>query len=122
MTATAVALSKPIILRAWHLVAVLALVLAAAGAMFSKGDKKVGVAVVTVGYQDINAAISATGTVVPKNDYPARATFTGLVDKIYVHLGPKGEYRRSARPHERSICGSPPRECSSLTAGNRSEQ
>ena len=89
MTATAVALSKPIILRAWHLVAILALVLAAAGAMFSKGDKKVGVAVVTVGYQDINAAISATGTVVPKNDYPARATFTGLVDKIYVHLGQK---------------------------------
>lgn len=46
-------------------------------------------AVITVAPErtDIDSTVSAIGTVIPANDYPARATFSGLVDKIDVHLG-----------------------------------
>ena len=90
MSSTTLALSKPIALRAWHLILVVAILLTASSvALFSNGDQKVEVEAATVGYHDIDASVTATGTVVPENDYPARATFTGLVDKIYVHLGQK---------------------------------
>jgi HlyD family secretion protein len=42
---------------------------------------------VSPSYRDIVLTVSAVGTVVPTNDFPARASFSGLVDGIFVHLG-----------------------------------
>jgi HlyD family secretion protein len=47
------------------------------------------VRVIHPAYQDIENSVSTTGTVVPLHDFPARANFTGLVEKIYVHVGEK---------------------------------
>lgn len=38
-------------------------------------------------YEDIETSVSATGNVIPTNDFAARATFSGIVDNIYVRLG-----------------------------------
>jgi HlyD family secretion protein len=40
-------------------------------------------------YEDIESTVSAKGNVIPTDDFAARATFSGIVDNIYVHLGEK---------------------------------
>ncbi len=49
----------------------------------------VDVQVVSPLRQDIETTVSSSGFVVPTHDYPIRANFTGLVEKIYVHVGQK---------------------------------
>jgi HlyD family secretion protein len=54
-------------------------------------QRAVEVLIVSPEYQDIETTISATGNVIPTNDFAARATFSGIVDNIYVQLGQKVE-------------------------------
>jgi HlyD family secretion protein len=51
--------------------------------------QKVDVEVVSPVRQDIETTVSSSGVVAPSHDYPIRANFTGLIQKIYVHLGQK---------------------------------
>ena len=47
----------------------------------------VGVATGKAGYQDVDASVSTTGKVVPVNEFQARASFSGVVEKVFVHVG-----------------------------------
>src|SRR5579885_2854630 len=58
-------------------------------AVFLYRQRAVEVQSVSPVYEDIESTVSATGNVVPTNDFAARATFSGIVDNIYVHLGEK---------------------------------
>ena len=87
--ATALPSAKPRILRPWQsavLVVVLAVVVAA---VYANTRTKAEVRVIHPAYGDLESTVSSTGTVTPLNDYPARANFTGQVEKIYVHVGEK---------------------------------
>jgi HlyD family secretion protein len=57
------------------------------GVILALQQRAVEVQVVSPVYEDIESTVSATGTVTPSDDFPARATFAGIVDRIYVHLG-----------------------------------
>jgi HlyD family secretion protein len=89
MTVATLTPAKPLVLRAWYLTAIVPILLVVGAARYFKEEKKVDVLTAKVGYEDVSATVSANGTVVPIDDYPARAAFTGQVDKIYVHLGQK---------------------------------
>jgi len=58
-------------------------------AIFLYRDRAVEVQSVSPTFEDIETTVSATGNVIPTNDFAARATFSGIVDNIYVHLGQK---------------------------------
>lgn len=58
-------------------------------AIFLYRDRAVEVQSVSPTFEDIETTVSATGNVIPTNDFAARATFSGIVDNIYVHLGEK---------------------------------
>jgi HlyD family secretion protein len=72
----------------WYHFALLAFVgLLLAGLSYTLDRKKVEVRVTSPGYQTIESTISTSGTVTPIDDFSARANFSGVVEKIYVHLG-----------------------------------
>lgn len=81
--------SKPRILRPWQTAVLVFLVLIAAGFVYSNTRTHAEVRVTHPEYADVESTVSTTGAVVPVNDFPARANFTGLVERIYVHLGEK---------------------------------
>lgn len=58
-------------------------------AIFLYRDRAVEVQSVSPTFEDIETSVSATGNVIPTNDFAARATFSGIVDDIHVHLGEK---------------------------------
>lgn len=58
-------------------------------AVFLYRQRAVEVQPVSPVYEDIETSVSATGSVIPTNDFAARATFSGIVDNIYVRLGQK---------------------------------
>ncbi|HEY1579989.1 MAG TPA: efflux RND transporter periplasmic adaptor subunit [Terracidiphilus sp.] len=64
-------------------------VLLLGGVVLAIQQRAVEVQLVSPAYEDIESSVSATGTVTPSNDFPARATFAGIVDRIYIHLGEK---------------------------------
>lgn len=70
-----------------HLIAAGALVLVICVGVFLYRQRAIEVQVVSPAYEDIETTISATGNVVPTDDFAARATFSGIVDNIYVRLG-----------------------------------
>lgn len=57
--------------------------------MFFYRQRAMEVQLVSPVYEDIESTVSATGNVLPTDGFVARATFAGIVDKIYVHLGDK---------------------------------
>jgi HlyD family secretion protein len=69
------------------LLLVLAACLTAVAAFLER--QKVDVEVVSPVRQDIETTVSSSGVVAPTHDYPVRANFTGLIEKIDVHLGQK---------------------------------
>ena len=76
-------------IRKWHLVLlVCALVIVGAAAYSSRG-KDIEVQVTSPAYKDLESTVGTGGTVVPLDEFPARANFSGIVDKINVHLGQK---------------------------------
>lgn len=72
-----------------HLIIAGAIVLVFSVAVFLYRDRAVEVQSVSPTFEDIETTVSATGNVVPTNDFAARATFSGIVDNIYVRLGQK---------------------------------
>ena len=81
--------AKPRIPRPVLVFLVAALLVFVVGGVYSGTRSRAEVRVIHPAYQDVETTISTTGTVVPVNDFPARANFTGLVEAIYVHLGEK---------------------------------
>jgi HlyD family secretion protein len=70
-----------------HLIIAGAIVLVIGVAVFLYRQRAVEVELASPAYEDIETAVSANGNVIPTNDFAARATFSGIVDNIYVHLG-----------------------------------
>jgi HlyD family secretion protein len=76
-------------LRKWHLVLLLsALVIVGAAAYSGRGDA-VDVQVTSPVYQNLENTVGTGGSVVPLDEFPARANFAGIVTAIHVHLGQK---------------------------------
>lgn len=74
--------------RWWTLLVVCAgLVLLAVG--YSNQHGRAEVRVISPVYREMDGTVAAQGTVLPVNDFQARANFSGVVDEIYVHLGEK---------------------------------
>jgi HlyD family secretion protein len=81
--------SRPRRIRPWQIALIVGAVLLIAGFGYSHERKRAQIAAATPAYQDIELTVSAQGTVLPFNDFQARANFSGMVDKIYVQLGEK---------------------------------
>lgn len=79
---------KPLSRRRFYLLVLLALA-AVTAIIWWLARQKVEIEVVSPVRQDIDITVSSSGVVTPAHDYPVRANFTGLVEKIYVHLGEK---------------------------------
>lgn len=88
-TSTAAPQKKAFRLSGRHGVLAAIAVLLVCGVIFAWQERAVDVKVVSPAYEDIESTVSASGTVTPSDDFPARATFAGIVDRIYVHLGEK---------------------------------
>ena len=72
--------------RWWVLLFVCAvLVVFAVG--YSSEHNRIAVRVISPVYREMDANVTAQGTVLPVNDFQARANFSGVVDEIYVHVG-----------------------------------
>lgn len=70
-----------------HLILGSSMVLLFGLAVFFYRQRAIEVQLASPAYEDIETTISANGNVAPTNGFAARATFSGIVDKIYVHLG-----------------------------------
>ncbi|MFP5236096.1 MAG: efflux RND transporter periplasmic adaptor subunit [Acidobacteriota bacterium] len=81
--------AKPRILRPWQTAILVILVLITAGFIYSNTRTRAQVRVTHPEYADVESTVATTGAVVPVQDFPARANFSGLVERIYVHLGEK---------------------------------
>jgi len=77
------------VLRRAHLVIAGAVVITLVVAVFLYRQRAIEVELVAPRYEDIESTVSAKGNVFPTDDFAARATFSGVVDDIYVHLGEK---------------------------------
>jgi HlyD family secretion protein len=74
--------------RLWVLLLVCAvLVIFAVG--YSSEHNRITVRVIQPAYREMDATVAAQGTVLPINDFQARANFSGVVDEIYVRVGQK---------------------------------
>jgi HlyD family secretion protein len=76
-----------IVIRKWHVAALSLAILCVAAFVHDRFRKKVEVRVASPTYGDVERTVSTSGMVTPVNDYPARANFSGMVEKVYVQLG-----------------------------------
>ena len=76
-------------LRKWHIVLLLTAVVIIGLAAYSGRGNKIDVQVTSPAYQNLENTVGTGGTVVPLDEFPARANFAGIVTKIHVHLGQK---------------------------------
>ena len=83
---TAVAQPK---LRKWHIVLLLAALVIIGAAAYSGRGNEIEVQVTSPAYQNLESQVGTGGTVVPLDEFPARANFAGIVTKINVRLGQK---------------------------------
>lgn len=56
---------------------------------YSSENGRIAVRVISPVYREMDANVTAQGTVLPVNDFQARANFSGVVDQIYVRVGQK---------------------------------
>lgn len=56
---------------------------------YSSEHGRTEVRVISPVYREMDGTVAAQGTVLPINDFQARANFSGVVDQIYVHVGEK---------------------------------
>ena len=75
--------------RPLYIALALVLALVAAAWIYSFETREVAVQTVTPVRQDIASTVATTGVVVPVHDFPVRANFGGLIEKVYVHVGEK---------------------------------
>ncbi|KAA6458358.1 HlyD family efflux transporter periplasmic adaptor subunit [Acidobacteria bacterium AB60] len=86
-TNAATATVRPRRLRGWRLAALIVVVALIAGAAYASFRPKMKVQVVHARFEDIESTVSTQGMVAPVRDFPARANFTGQIERIYVALG-----------------------------------
>ena len=70
-----------------HLILAGVVLLIVAAGVFLYRQRAIEVQLVSPVFEDIESTVSANGNVAPTNDFAARATFAGIVDNLYVHLG-----------------------------------
>lgn len=75
--------------RKWRLLLFACVAMAIFAVGYSSEHGRVEVAAERAQYQNIESTVAAQGTVIPANDFQARANFSGIVDEICVHLGQK---------------------------------
>jgi HlyD family secretion protein len=56
---------------------------------FSRKDESLQVTTAPVTYQDVTLLVTSNGTVMPTNEFQARAFWPGIIQKVYVELGDK---------------------------------
>lgn len=73
----------------WKILALLfgALIVVAVGV--SRREDAVAVWTAASSYNDVDRTVTTNGTVVPNNEFQARAFWPGIIDKVYVELGDK---------------------------------
>lgn len=81
--------SKPAGTRKWRVLLIACAALGVFAVGYSSEHSRVEVKVIVPQYEEIESTVSAQGTVIPANDFQARANFSGVVDEICVHLGEK---------------------------------
>ena len=79
--------SNPRTFHKWMQAAVVMLLAIGFAVIYQRSRSRAEVRVTSPAYCDIVLTVSAVGTVIPTNDFPARANFSGMVDGIFVHLG-----------------------------------
>ena len=82
--------TNDLVLTRRHLIVAGALLILFVVAVLLYQQRAVEVQLVSPVFEDIETTASASGIVIPTNDFAARATFAGIVDNIYVHLGQQG--------------------------------
>lgn len=75
--------------RRWQVLLLLVLVMIVGMAAYSTRGKEAAVKVISPVYQDLDDTVATGGTVVPLDEFPARANWAGIVTSIDVHLGQK---------------------------------
>lgn len=75
--------------RKWQIVLLLTAIVIIAAASLANRGKVVEVQVTSPAFQDLASTVSTGGTVVPLDEFPARANFSGIVTGIHVRLGQK---------------------------------
>ncbi len=75
--------------RKWQLFLLLTAIVIVAAAAYSSRQKLIEVQVASPPYLDLESTIATGGTVVPLDEFPARANFAGIITRIHVHLGQK---------------------------------
>jgi len=75
--------------RTWQIVLLLVATVIVAGAAYSTRGKDVDVQVTSPSYQNLESTVATGGTVIPLDEFPARANFAGIVTDIHVRLGQK---------------------------------
>src|SRR5579862_1536641 len=80
---------KTVLSHKWWalLIVCVSLVILAVG--YSSEHGRIEVRVISPVYREMDGTVTAQGTVLPINDFSARANFSGVVDEIYVHVGQK---------------------------------
>jgi HlyD family secretion protein len=73
--------------RRFYGIALLCVALGAGVWAWSIHERTIPIQTVEPVYQDIETSLASTGVVVPVHDFQARANFSGIVEKIYVHVG-----------------------------------
>ncbi len=76
-------------LRWWQLVLLLLAIVIVGAASYSTRGKEIEVRVISPIYKDLESTVATGGTVVPLDEFPARANFAGIVTNISVQLGQK---------------------------------
>jgi HlyD family secretion protein len=84
---------------------------AAIAAIAHKSDS-VEVWTVTPTYQDLSQQVTTNGSVIPTNEFQARAFWPGIIDKVYVELGDK------VKPGQMLVSMKDPFAISRMTAAN----
>lgn len=103
--------------RTWKLAAIgFGLVAVAAIAAIAHKTDAVEVWTVTPSYQDLSLQVTTNGTVMPTNEFQARAFWPGIIDKVDVELGDK------VKPGQMLVSMKDPFAISRMTAANAALQ
>src|SRR5579863_1498573 len=79
----------PPTVRKWQLFLLLTAIVIVAAAAYSSRQKLIEVQVDSPAYRDLESTVATGGTVVPLDEFPARANFAGIITRIHVRLGQK---------------------------------
>ncbi len=97
----------------WRFAAILAGIAALIAVSYlSRKDESVQVTTASVTYQDVTLLVTTNGTVMPTDEFQARAFWPGIIQKVYVELGDK------VKPGQMLVSMKDPFAISRVTAAN----